>query len=87
VRVVTAPRPTYPPAAARNRQHGWVEVEFTVAANGEVQNAHVVASQPARVFDREAVRAVENAKFDPKLVNGQAVASTLKRRIEFNLSE
>jgi len=87
VRVVTAPRPAYPPAAARNRQHGWVEVEFTVAASGEVQNAHVVASQPGRVFDREAVRAVENAKFEPKLVNGQATASTLKRRIEFNLSE
>jgi len=87
VRVLTPPRPTYPAAAARNRQSGWVEVEFTVAASGEVQNAHVVASQPGRVFDREAVRAVESAKFDPKLVNGQAVASTLKRRIEFNLSE
>lgn len=87
VRVVSPPRPTYPAAAARNRQSGWVEVEFTVAASGEVQNAHVVASQPGRVFDREAVRAVENAKFDPKLVNGQAVASTLKRRIEFNLAE
>jgi len=87
VRVLTPPRPKYPAAAARNRQSGWVEVEFTVAASGEVQNAHVVASQPARVFDREAVRAVESAKFDPKLVNGEAVASTLKRRIEFNLGE
>lgn len=87
VRVVSAPRPKYPPAAARNRQSGWVEVEFTVAASGEVQNAHVTASQPARVFDREAVRAVEGAKFDPKLENGQPVASTLRRRIEFNLGE
>lgn len=64
-----------------------MEVEFTVAASGEVQNAHVVASQPGRLFDSEAVRAVEGAKFEPKLVNGQAVASTLKRRIEFNLAE
>ena len=87
VRVVTAPRPKYPAAAARNRQSGWVEVEFTVAATGEVQNAHVVESQPGRVFDREAVSAVESAKFEPKLVNGQAVASTIKRRIDFNLSE
>ena len=87
VRVVSPPRPKYPPAAARNRQSGWVEVEFTVAANGEVQNAHVTGSQPARVFDREAVRAVEGAKFEPKLVDGQPVASTLRRRIEFNLGE
>lgn len=87
VRVVSPPRPSYPPAAVRNRQSGWVEVEFTVAAGGEVQNAHVVGSQPSRVFDREAVRAVENAKFEPKLVNGQPVASTLRRRIEFKLNE
>ncbi len=85
VRVVTAPRPNYPPAAARNGQSGFVEVEFTVAANGEVQNVHVVSSEPARVFDREAVRAIERAKFEPRLENGQPVASTLRRRIEFSL--
>jgi protein TonB len=85
VRVVAPPKPAYPPAAVRNRQDGWVEVEFTVSADGSVQNAHVTASEPARVFDREAVRAVQQAKFEPKLENGQAVASTLRRRIEFKL--
>ncbi|MGN6521028.1 MAG: energy transducer TonB [Dokdonella sp.] len=85
VRVLTPPRPAYPPAAVRNRQDGWVEVEFTVGADGSVQNAHVTASEPSRVFDREAVRAVQQAKFDPKLENGQPVASTLRRRIEFKL--
>jgi len=86
-RVVTPPRPSYPPAAARNRQDGWVEVEFTVAADGSVQKARVVASNPAKVFDREAVRAVEQAKFEPRLDKGQPVASTLRRRIEFKLSD
>jgi protein TonB len=85
VRVLTPPRPSYPPAAVRNRQDGWVEVEFTVGADGSVQNAHVTASEPARVFDREAVSAVQRAKFEPRLENGQAVASTLRRRIEFKL--
>jgi protein TonB len=85
VSVLTPPRPSYPPAAVRNRQDGWVEVEFTVAADGSVQNAHVTASEPARVFDREAVSAVQRAKFSPKMENGQAVASTLRRRIEFKL--
>ena len=84
-RVVTPPRPSYPAAAVRSRQNGWVEVEFTVAANGEVQNVRVVESDPARVFDREAVRAVQQAKFDPKLERGEPVASTLRRRIEFKL--
>lgn len=85
VRVLTPPRPSYPPAAVRNRQDGWVEVEFTVGVDGSVQNAHVTASEPARVFDREAVSAVQRAKFEPKMENGQAVSSTLRRRIEFKL--
>lgn len=87
VRVLTPPRPAYPPVAARNRQDGWVEVEFTVGADGSVQNAKVVGANPTRIFDREAVRAIEQAKFEPRLEKGQAVATTLRRRIEFKLGQ
>lgn len=87
VRMVSPPRPQYPAAAARARQSGWVEVEFVVTADGAVQDAQVVASNPGRVFDREAVRAIEQAKFEPRLDRGQAVASKLRRRIEFKLGE
>jgi protein TonB len=84
--VTTPPVPVYPIAAARARQEGWVEVEFTVGVDGSVQNAHVTASEPGRIFDREAIAAVQRAKFEPRLVNGQAVAQTLRRRIQFKLS-
>jgi protein TonB len=87
VRVITPPRPSYPPAAARNRQDGWVEVEFVVAADGSVQNAKVVGSNPSRTFDNAALSAVKQAKFEPRLDKGQAVASTLRRRIEFKLGQ
>jgi protein TonB len=83
--VTSPPVPVYPIAAARNRQEGWVDVEFTVGADGTVANPHVTASQPSRVFDREAIAAVQRAKFEPKMQNGVAVASTLRRRIEFKL--
>lgn len=85
VRVVTPPRPNYPPAAARNRQDGWVEVEFTVNADGSVSNAKVTGSEPSRIFDREAISAIQRAKFEPRLEKGTPVASTLRRRIEFKL--
>jgi protein TonB len=85
VAVTSPPVPVYPLTAARNRQEGWVEVEFTVTPDGSVQNAHVTGSQPTRIFDREAIAAVQRAKFQPKIENGQAVASTLRRRIEFKL--
>jgi len=87
VAITSPPVPVYPIAAARNRQEGWVEVEFTVGADGTVGNPHVTASQPSRVFDREAIAAVQRAKFEPKMQNGVAVASTLRRRIEFKLGK
>jgi len=85
--VTSPPVPEYPIAAVRNHQEGWVEVEFTVTADGSVANAHVIGSQPSRIFDREAIAAVQRAKFQPKLENGQPVASTLRRRIEFKLGQ
>lgn len=86
VRVVKPPQPVYPAAAARNRQDGSVEVEFTVAADGSVQNAKVVSSS-SRVFDSSALSAIKGAKFEAKLENGQPVASTLRRRIDFKLGQ
>ncbi len=75
----------YPQAAFRRREEGWVQVEFTVTADGTVANAHVIDSQPARVFDRAALDAVARWSFSPALRNGQAVESTMRRRIEFKL--
>lgn len=86
-RMTKAPQPEYPATAARNRQSGWVEVEFTVAADGSVQNARAVSSSPPRVFDREAVRAIQQARFEPRLDKGQPIATNLRRRIEFKLGD
>jgi len=85
-RVLVPPSPDYPTAAVRNRQNGWVEVEFLVAADGSVKNARVTASEPRGVFDRAALDAVRKAKFEPRLQNGQPQDSTLRRRIEFKLN-
>jgi periplasmic protein TonB len=85
VEVVTPSPPSYPSQAARNREEGWVEVEFTVMPDGKVVGAKVTASDPARVFDREAVRSIEKTKFSPRLENGVPVSATVRRRIEFRL--
>lgn len=76
----------YPLDAARNGQQGWVDIEFTVNTDGSVSNAHVVDSEPRRVFDRAAIEAVSHWKFRPALINGQPTAVVAKRRIEFKLS-
>ena len=85
VEIVTPVAPTYPSQAARNRDEGWVEVEFTVTAEGAAVVAKVVASDPPRTFDREAVRSIERTKSNPRMENGVAVTATVRRRIEFKL--
>lgn len=83
--VLTPAAPEYPLEAARNRTSGYATVEFTVNPDGSVSDAHVVAAQPARVFNSAAIQAVTRSKFKPALKDGQPVSSTLQRRIDFNM--
>lgn len=78
--------PTYPPRALRDRVQGWVEIEFTVTSTGDVTDVTVINAQPKRGdFDREAVRAVQQWKFRPKIENGRPVSATVKQRLNFTL--
>ena len=84
-RVVRQVPPEFPTQAARKRQQGWVELEFTIGTDGKVKNVAVVKSQPARVFDREAIRAMQQWTFEPALQNGQPIETRKRRRMEFTL--
>ncbi|MBT2750160.1 MULTISPECIES: energy transducer TonB [unclassified Lysobacter] len=79
LRAVSTPAPRYPPEALRAGTSGEVQVEFTVGTDGSVTAARVVRSNPARVFDREAVNAVRKWRFQP--VPGPV---TTRRTIGFN---
>jgi protein TonB len=81
--VVKTSPPDYPPDAVRKHTEGWVEVEFTVAADGSVTNATVVNANPARVFNTAALSAVGRWTFKPRMENGKPVEEKMRRRIEF----
>ncbi|HEX3896926.1 MAG TPA: energy transducer TonB [Rudaea sp.] len=83
--LVRAVQPDYPPDAYRSRAQGWVEVEFTVGADGAVSNAQVVTAEPSRIFNSAAINAVKRWTFKPKMENGKAVEEQMRRRIEFKL--
>ncbi len=70
--------PTYPADAARNRTEGFVEVEFTVGADGKVVSVSVVNARPSRTFESAAVSAVKQWTFQPGGGRG-------KVRLDFNL--
>lgn len=65
--------PRYPISAARDGKEGWVKMRFTIDPVGNTTDIEVLDSDPPRVFDREAIRALRKWKYKPKVVDGKAV--------------
>ena len=67
--------PRYPTVAANEGIEGWVQVRFTVSADGSVAGSSVsiVDSQPAEVFNNSALAAAKQFLFSPRIVDGQPV--------------
>ena len=60
-------------------------IEFTITRDGNVIEPVVVESVPPNVFDKAALQAIIQWKFEPRVENGQAVESQARQRIEFGL--
>lgn len=60
---VTRIEPRYPIQAAQQGISGYVQLRFDVDGQGKVSNVRVVQSSPERVFDKEAVRALEQWEY------------------------
>lgn len=65
--------PQYPTRAASRGIEGWCQVSFTVTPEGGVRDVVVVDAEPAGIFDQSSIRAAERFKFQPRVVNGEAV--------------
>jgi len=80
-------RPMYPREAAMSGIEGWVKVEFTITETGTVEKPEVIDSDPPRVFNREAIRAILKWKFKPRVVDGVAVERRATQVIDFTLDQ
>jgi len=65
--------PQYPTRANSRGIEGWVLIEFTITPVGTVRDPVVVDSEPSRVFDSAAKRAVLRWKYRPKIEDGKPV--------------
>ena len=77
--------PRYPKRAQQFNITGWVNVYFTVTPSGETANVEVVSAEPEKVFDRAAVKAVENWQFEPVEYRGQVISQRAAARLVFNI--
>ena len=80
--------PRYPPRAMSRQTEGRVLIEFSVDRRGAVQNARVLTAEPPNIFEAAALKAVEQWRYNPKIVDGRPVERHgLKIAIPFTLGD
>lgn len=78
--------PEYPRNALEDGTEGWVDVSFTVSAEGNVTDAKVEGALPRNLFERPALAAVRQWKFEAR-EPGAVYARRIRTRVEFELTE
>jgi protein TonB len=79
--------PEYPQRALEQLLSGWVEMEFTVARDGSVQDIVVTNSEPKRTFDAAAIAAMRRYRYQPVVRNGEVVAQRARIRMRFTAQD
>ncbi|WP_394150824.1 TonB family protein [Vibrio maritimus] len=80
--------PRYPRRALQRNIQGYVVMSFTIDERGRPTDIEVVEANPKRMFEREAMVALKQWKYQPMVVNGEAtprVGQTVK--LEFKLNQ
>ncbi len=55
--------PIYPMYAIKRGIEGWVSIEFAITMNGKVVNPKVTASDPPRIFEKTALKAISQWRY------------------------
>jgi len=85
LKIATYVAAAYPARANERGIEGWVDVEFTVRADGSVSNVTVAGASHENYFRREAVAAVEQWKFEPRIFMNRPIDQRSYTRIRFVL--
>ena len=84
VSVRTVP-PRYPRRASERAITGWVIVEFTVTPDGKTGEIEIRESEPERVFNKDAIDAVQQWAFEPVVYRGRTINQRAAARLTFAL--
>lgn len=83
LKIVTYVAPSYPPRALERNLQGWVDVEFTVGINGRTHDIVVTSASNEGMFGREAVEAVKQWQFEPRVFMNRLIEQRSFTRIRF----
>jgi protein TonB len=75
----------YPARALATNVEGWVELGFTVGADGAVTNVKVLNAAPPKVFEASASKAVSHLRYQPVVQGGKAIAVGTQVRIVYRV--
>ena len=75
----------YPARALQTNLEGWVELAYTVGADGGVSNIKILNSTPARTFESSATKAVSHLRYQPVIQGGKAISVATQVRIVFRV--
>ncbi len=84
---VKADPPRYPQDALEDGLQGWVDVSFLVSRDGSVTDARVEAAEPRNRFNRAALAAVKQWKYEPRTDGVPEYTQRLKTRVQFQLKD
>ncbi|MEI8671014.1 energy transducer TonB [Vibrio sp. SA48] len=80
--------PVYPAKALKRGVEGFVTLSFSIDEMGKVTNIKVVEAKPVRMFEREAIQAVKKWKYQPQIVDGQAISQNGQTvTVEFKIAK
>jgi TonB family protein len=85
--VINYVAPLYPRFAATREVEGWVDLEFTVGRNGATQDIRVADASHERYFRDEAITAVQQWRFEPRIFMDQPIEQKTFTRVRFVLAE
>jgi TonB family protein len=84
-KLISQPRPVYPPEAKQARIQGAVHLNAIIAKDGTIQHLEVISGEPVLV--QAALDAVKQWVYQPTLLNGQPVEVQTEITVNFMLSQ
>src|SRR5437763_8429061 len=84
-KLISQPKPAYPPLAKQARISGTVKLGVVIAADGTMRDIGVISGHPLLI--PAALEAVKQWRYQPTLLNGEPVEVSTQIDVNFTLSD